>query len=155
MHTTLAQQFGALVVFAEHRYFGQSFPFLREDAFKYPNNKYLTVDNTMMDYVEVVKAVKAKWAAEDKAVIAFGGSYGGMLAAWLRMKHPQSFQGALAASAPILSFKGGASEDAYSNVATETFAGTFKDKRCSLGIKEGFTYLMALKGKTDQYGDLK
>jgi lysosomal Pro-X carboxypeptidase len=41
-----------------------------------------------MDYVELIKSLKTKYGAEDKAVIAFGGSYGGMLAAWMRMKHP-------------------------------------------------------------------
>jgi len=44
-----------------------------------------------MDYVELVKMIKVKYGAENKAVIAFGGSYGGMLAAWARMKYPSVF----------------------------------------------------------------
>lgn len=53
--TTLAQELGALVVFAEHRYFGKSFPFDKAYAFNAGNNTYLTVENTLMDYVELIK----------------------------------------------------------------------------------------------------
>jgi pimeloyl-ACP methyl ester carboxylesterase len=45
----------------------------------------------MMDYVELVKYIKYRYNAMDKPVIVFGGSYGGMLAAWLRMKFPATF----------------------------------------------------------------
>lgn len=43
MVETLAQELNGLVLFAEHRYFGESFPFEEEYAFQYPNNTYLTV----------------------------------------------------------------------------------------------------------------
>ena len=45
----------------------------------------------MMDYVEFIKVFKNENNMTDRAVIVGGGSYGGMLAAWLRMKYPQWF----------------------------------------------------------------
>lgn len=60
-------------------------------AFTPEHNIYLTVEQTMMDFVELVKFVRTEYSVEDKACVVFGGSYGGMLAAWLRMKHPQTF----------------------------------------------------------------
>ena len=153
MTTTLAKKWGALVVFGEHRYFGESFPYPRNIAFKSPYNSYLNIEQTMMDYVELIKMIREKYNAQDKAVMVFGGSYGGMLAAWLRMKYPATFQGALAASAPILYFRDSpsASEDAFSDIATADFAGTFPDQRCSKGIREGFDLLMDLKNRTNDW----
>lgn len=40
----LAPQYKALIVFGEHRYFGQSFPFDRTIAFDKDHNVWLTVD---------------------------------------------------------------------------------------------------------------
>ena len=47
----LARKFGALVVFGEHRFFGESFPFPKDVALTYPYNTYLTVENTLEDYI--------------------------------------------------------------------------------------------------------
>lgn len=80
---------------------------------------------------------------EDKACVVFGGSYGGMLAAWLRIKFPSTFQGSLAASAPFLYFKDAPSapEYAYAEICTEDFRKEL-DKSPEL-IKEAFTSLLS------------
>jgi len=90
MTTTLAETFGALVIFGEHRYFGESMPF-GDQSFERENLPYLTVEQAMNDYVDLIKFLKADLSLEDRAVIVGGGSYGGMLSAWLRMKYPQWF----------------------------------------------------------------
>ena len=48
----------------------------------------------MADFVEVIHRLKSTQpGAADSPVVAFGGSYGGMLTAWLRMKYPASVVG--------------------------------------------------------------
>jgi pimeloyl-ACP methyl ester carboxylesterase len=74
-------------VFGEHRYFGESMPF-GDQSYDKSNLEYLTVEQAMMDYVELVKSLKDAYDLQDRAVIVGGGSYGGMLAAWLRLKYP-------------------------------------------------------------------
>jgi lysosomal Pro-X carboxypeptidase len=87
---TLAKELGAVVVFAEHRYYGTSMPFGTSEASfaDVEHRRFLSIEQVMWDYIELIKYVKELNSIQDRAVIAFGGSYGGMLAAWMRMKYP-------------------------------------------------------------------
>jgi pimeloyl-ACP methyl ester carboxylesterase len=145
MTVTLAQQLSGLVVFGEHRYFGTSAPF-GDASYDKENLVFLTVEQAMFDFVLLVQDIRyqiqEKYATnKDYPCIAFGGSYGGMLAAWLRMKYPGTFQGALASSAPILFFEGSVSPYAYNEVATQSFASY--NEECPNVIRNGFAALIA------------
>ena len=106
-----------------------------------------------MDYVEFMLDYKYMTGLEDRAVIVGGGSYGGMLSAWLRMKYPHVFQGALAASAPILFFDGYVDPNAYDDIATEDFRKA--DADCPVMIKAGFDQLAELEEQTESYADVQ
>ena len=60
---------------------------------------YCTVEQALADYAIVIQKLRSAYGPVP--VVAIGGSYGGMLAAWLRLKYPASVQGAISASAPI------------------------------------------------------
>ena len=102
-----ADAYDAIMVFAEHRYFGESLPFGSDEAdMKSENIIFLSSDQAMADYANLINALKTEWNSFNSPVIGFGGSYGGMLCSWFITKYPQSMDGCIAASAPITSFIG-------------------------------------------------
>lgn len=96
----------------------------------------------MMDYVELIKYIRYSYAAMDLPCIVFGGSYGGMLASWLRMKYPHVFQGALASSAPILYFKDSpdATEYSFNDLITDSYRNASADMPTV--VMEGWNYIL-------------
>ena len=76
----------------------------------------------MADFAENIEWLKREYHAHDSPVITFGGSYGGMLAAWFRMKYPHLAIGALASSAPLLQFPGITDCHGYFSIVTRDFS---------------------------------
>ncbi len=147
---TLAKALGGLVIFAEHRYFGETMPF-GDKSFDNENLRYLTVLQALADYAIFLTDYKSANKI-DVPVYAFGGSYGGMLASWMRMKYPHIIHGAIAASAPILYFRGGASEEGFFKVITQDFES--QDSRCSDIIRDAFAVLLAHRKNETSYQKL-
>ncbi|ERN02854.1 lysosomal Pro-X carboxypeptidase isoform X1 [Amborella trichopoda] len=100
----IAPKFRALLVFIEHRFYGESMPF-GKGAYKSATTLgYLTSQQALADYATLITSLKQNLSAQACPVVVFGGSYGGMLAAWFRLKYPHIAMGAVASSAPILQF---------------------------------------------------
>ncbi|CAA6657656.1 unnamed protein product [Spirodela intermedia] len=119
----IAPSFGALVVFAEHRYYGKSMPFgSRDKAYENAASlSYLTAEQALADFATLITGLKRNMSAEKSPVVLFGGSYGGMLAAWMRLKYPHIAVGALASSAPILQFEDIVKPETFYNIVSNDF----------------------------------
>uniref|UniRef100_A0A0N4Z6G9 Lysosomal Pro-X carboxypeptidase n=1 Tax=Parastrongyloides trichosuri TaxID=131310 RepID=A0A0N4Z6G9_PARTI len=120
----IAPDYHAAIVFAEHRYYGKSLPYGNESYSSIENLGYLSSSQALADFATLIKYLKKEKLqnAIQSPVIAFGGSYGGMLASGLRLKYPHICEGAIASSAPIYWFQGKLSKDnTYDSIVTRTF----------------------------------
>uniref|UniRef100_A0A6B2L362 Uncharacterized protein n=1 Tax=Arcella intermedia TaxID=1963864 RepID=A0A6B2L362_9EUKA len=106
----LAATRNALVVFGEHRYYGQSLPFGAQ-SWQPRNIPFLSSEQTLADYAVLLAHLKEALRCPDSRVVVFGGSYGGMLAFYMRLKYPHLVDAALASSAPIGTVGGGGREE--------------------------------------------
>lgn len=106
----------------------------------------MTSEQALADYAYLIKDLKSKRPdLESSPVIALGGSYGGMLSAWFRMKYPNVVTGALAASAPVWQFVTECSS--FLTVVTNAFKKA--DEKCPKVIQSSWEILNEY-GKTKQ-----
>ncbi|XP_040373099.1 lysosomal Pro-X carboxypeptidase isoform X2 [Rosa chinensis] len=109
---------------ARHRFYGKSLPFGGKKDVAYSNAStlgYLSSTQALADYASLIIDLKKNLTGTDSPVVVFGGSYGGMLAAWFRLKYPHVTIGALASSSPILNFENITSPDSFNNIVTKDF----------------------------------
>eukprot|EP00053_Salpingoeca_punica_P007734 m.70486 g.70486 ORF g.70486 m.70486 type:complete len:486 (-) comp14302_c1_seq1:444-1901(-) len=139
----------ALFLFPEHRFYGQSLPMGPTDSYLPGNVDKLTISQALADYADILNYVKQKWnVPEGTPVIAFGGSYPGELAAFMRLQFPNLVNGALASSAPIRYHQGitpPVASGAFFQVATDAFARS--NPSCEQYARMAFQELFALFNK--------
>lgn len=151
-----ARPAGAALVFAEHRYYGESVPFA-------PGTPgcmaFLTTEQAMADFAYLLYAIRDEWKAWGSAVVGFGGSYGGMLGAWFRLKYPNAIDGVLAASAPIWSFVGLAPpydpDTFYRIVSRDASAAGGATDHCRANVKRALQRIVAAGATEEGRGALK
>ncbi|CAH8874133.1 unnamed protein product [Trichobilharzia szidati] len=141
----LAPSFNAFILFAEHRYYGESLPF--EKSFQQPYIQFLSTKQALADYAYLIEGVKNKFNITRSPVIAFGGSYGGMLAAYMRASYPHIIKGALAASAPVRWVAGEGNFHEFFEAVTKNYHDV--NPKCSQKIKDAFNTAVQMSQKPD------
>ena len=147
-----AKALEATAFFVEHRYYGQSLPFGNE-SFSPENLQFLSIEQALADYASIIAALPAllgctgthrRAAAGRCDVVLFGGSYGGMLAAWHRLKFPFHSVGAIASGAPIDFYPAdpgvGAADDVqalFLDAVVSTFDRYGGHRSCGTRLREG------------------
>ncbi|XP_010651835.2 uncharacterized protein LOC100261907 [Vitis vinifera] len=138
----------------QHRYYGDSVPFRSKDiAFNNTSTLgYFSSTQALADYAELITNLKKNLSAENCPVIAIGGSYGGMLASWFRLKYPHVVIGALASSAPILYFDDITPHNGYDSIVTKDFRET--SETCYTTIKQSWSEIDEVAGQPNGLANL-
>ncbi|CAG9313502.1 unnamed protein product [Blepharisma stoltei] len=144
---SLAQQMQAIVVYAEHRYFGSSLPFGNISFTPAGHAKYLSPHQAIADFAYLITSLEA--AYDQAPVIVWGGGYGGMLAAWMRLTYSNLVRGAIASSAPVLAFNGTVDPNAFNAFVTSVYASQVPE--CPAIIAVAFDNLRSLYGNETAY----
>lgn len=97
-HVEMAKRYGAMVVAAEHRFYGSS---INDNGLHLDQLEHLSSQQGLADLTRVHKYITDRFELTSNKWISFGGSYPGALSAWFRLKYPHLVFGAVASSAPV------------------------------------------------------
>lgn len=91
-----ARQHRAMLIAVEHRFYGKSYP---TDNMDLANLRFLSSEQALSDLARLHHFLNEQF--QSTRWLAFGGSYPGALAAWMKVKYPKLLVGSIASSAPI------------------------------------------------------
>ncbi|CAH1395060.1 unnamed protein product [Nezara viridula] len=95
-----AEKLGALCFQLEHRFYGKSRPLPNKSV---ESLEYLNSEQALGDLAEFIGSMNRKYNLQpENKWIAFGGSYPGSLAAWVRYKFPHLVHASISSSGPLL-----------------------------------------------------
>nr|XP_010584662.1 putative serine protease K12H4.7 [Loxodonta africana] len=144
--TTYAERLGALCLLLEHRFYGHSQPTgdLSTASLRYLNSRQALADivNFRTQIAKTMGLTKNKW-------VIFGGSYGGSLAVWSRIKRPDLFFAAVGSSAPML-----AKVNFYEYLEIFYRTLTTYNIECARAVEKAFTLIVALVKIPEYYSML-
>ncbi|XP_033734506.1 thymus-specific serine protease-like [Pecten maximus] len=137
----LAKSLGALIVAAEHRFYGAS---INDDGLKLDSLRHLSSQQALADLAEVHTFISQKFnLSRDHPWVCFGGSYSGALSAWFRIKYPHLVIGALASSAPVRALE---NFEGYNDVVAASLESSIVggNEECMTQIQQAFIQIDAL-----------
>jgi len=140
----IAPLFKAKVIFAEHRYYGVTLPFGKQKPSVKTKKEFskLNSEQALADYALLLTSeIEAARQFQNKKlkIVSFGGSYGGMLSAWLRIKFPHIVDASVASSAPINYFYEQVDCSLFNKVVTDGFKQTpVKGEKCVKNIQRSW-----------------
>jgi len=95
-----AQEFKALYLVLEHRFYGDSYP---TDDLSTSNLRFLTSQQALADAANFLTSIKTERGLPlDYPTVVFGCSYSGALSSWFRLKYPNLVVASVAPSGPVL-----------------------------------------------------
>merc|ERR1719311_1201790 len=135
----VANKSRAMVLYAEHRFFGASMPFGNPEAAFHRDAKnlgLLSVEQSLEDYAAILRAYK-RGDSSTSPTLTFGGSLSGSLAALMRVRHPALVDMAYASSAPVMGYPGLADQYAWRAQVTANWA-RYGGEDCPQLVRNGF-----------------
>lgn len=132
-----AKMFGALCFQLEHRFYGKSRP---TKDMSVENLQFLNSEQALADLANFIVSMNAAYNLQNgNKWVAFGGSYPGSLAAWLRYKYPHLVHASISSSGPLLAL---ADFKEYFEVVKESLGTSSND--CVTSVKMANKHLTKL-----------
>ena len=135
-----AKSLGALVVFLECRYFGESLPFGNASFDALANRiGLLSIEQILADYQVLIQKIRDEYGW-NSPLVTFGGSLAGTLAVLMRVRYPALVDAAWSSSAPLLGYIGtGVSQFAWRAQVTKNYDTLVSG--CVSFVRDAFTAL--------------